>query len=82
MKTVKFPGVVDCVFSASIDGDTGVVYTILVAVAGLEIELPTEFVDAIRSVYVPAVNGICAFPVSLIVTWYVVSDVFATLEFP
>ncbi len=67
MKTVKFPEVVLCVFTLSIVGETGVVYTISVAVAGLEIELPTEFVEAIRSVYLPATNGICAFPVSLMV---------------
>ena len=82
INTVKFPEVVDWVFTVSMVGDTGVVYTISVAVAGLEIVFPTGFAAAIRSVYVPAVNGTWALPVLLMVNWYVVADVFATPEFP
>jgi hypothetical protein len=80
--TFTLPEVIDFVFPVSIIGGNGVVYTISVAVAGLEIEFPIGFVAATRSVYVPAVNGTWAFPVLLMVNWYVVAVVFATLEFP
>ena len=82
IKTVKVPEVSDWVFEISIVGDTGVVYTISGAVAGLAIVFPIGLDAATRNVYVFATNGICAFPVLLMVKEYVVFAVLATPEFP
>ena len=80
--TFTLPEVVDFVFTVSIIGDNGVVYTLSIAVAGLEIVFPTGFAAATRNVYVPAVNGICAFPVLDIVKMVVVFAPRNALEFP
>jgi hypothetical protein len=81
IETVKLPEVVDMVFPESIEGASGVVYTL--TDERVLIAFPVGFSTLIYSEYTFPISGIWAFPVSDIVKMYFdIPAVLATLEFP
>ena len=80
IETDKFPETVDLVFSESMVGAIGVVYTF--TVESVAVAFPVGLVRRIYNEYTFPINGICEFPVLLMVNLYVVLPLGATPEFP